>query len=361
MLKSTKSFIAGGSKYILYNEMNKNRWGEKMVSSKDVAKYAGVSQTTVSRVLNTPERVKKETLDKIIKAIEEMNYIPDANARSLVQKRTKTIALLSGPLHNPFFVDTTTAIVNYATNHGYKVNVQFVKDENLNEAYENAIATKVDGIILSCILYDDPIFERLKEINIPFITYNRKHKKNVQFVEIDNFQAGYLSAKYLIEQNHTRLAWVGGPLNMSTFKYRFEGFLKACKEFEIEISEECIIQTDTEQRSCFEALEKLMNLKNKPTAISTGSDSIALNIIDYSTKIGISIPETLSIIGIDNVELSQYGRIQLTTVGSVSERNLGLLAIKELFLLMSEKEKSCKSVTESVKVIPRSTTRKIKR
>lgn len=331
--------------------------GEKMVSSKDVAKYAGVSQTTVSRVLNTPERVKKPTLDKVLKAIEELNYIPDANARSLVQQRTKTIALLSGPLHNPFFVDTTTAIVNYATDHGYKVNVQFVNDKNLNEAYATAIATKVDGIILSCILYDDPIFDRLKEMNIPFITYNRKHKKNEQFVEIDNFEAGYLSAKHLIDQKHTQLAWVGGPLEVSTFKYRYEGFLKACNDYEIQLPQEYIIQTDTSKKCCFEALEKLMALENKPTAISTGSDSIALNILDYATKLGIAVPETLSIVGIDNVELSQYGSIQLTTVGSISERNLGLLAIEELIKLIENKKKSCNSITESVKVFPRSTTK----
>lgn len=334
--------------------------GEQMVSSKDVAKYAGVSQTTVSRVLNTPERVKKPTLDKVLKAIEALNYIPDANARSLVQQRTKTIALLSGPLHNPFFVDTTTAIVNYATDHGYKVNVQFVNDKNLNEAYATAIATKVDGIILSCILYDDPIFDRLKEMNIPFITYNRKHKKNEQFVEIDNVEAGYLSAKHLIEQKHTQLAWIGGPLSVSTFKYRYEGFLKACKDYGIELPEEYIIQTDTSKKSCFEALEQLMALKNKPTAISTGSDSIALNSLDYATKLEIAVPESLSIVGIDNVELSQHGSIQLTTVGSISERNLGLLAIEELIKLIENKKKSCNNITESVKVFSRSTTQKIK-
>lgn len=331
-----------------------------MVSSKDVAKFAGVSQTTVSRVLNTPERVKKPTLEKVLKAIEELNYIPDANARSLVQQKTKTIALLSGPLHNPFFVDTTTAIVNYATNLGYKVNVQFVNDENLTEAYATAIGSKVDGVILSCILYDDPIFDRLKEMNIPFITYNRKHKKNEQFVEIDNFQAGYLSAKHLIEQQHKKIAWIGGPLKVSTFKYRYEGFLKACEDHGMELSEAYVIQTDTSKKHCSEALETLLALPITPTAISTGSDSIALNILDHASKLQISVPEQLSIIGIDNVDLSQHGRIQLSTVGSVSERNLGLLAIEELIKLIENKKKSCNSVTESVKVFSRSTTQIIK-
>ena len=332
-----------------------------MVSSKDVAKLAGVSQTTVSRVLNTPELVKKPTLEKVLKAIEELNYIPDANERSLVQQKTKTIALLSGPLHNPFFVDTTTAIVNYATEKGYKVNVQFVNDENLPEAYAAAIGTKVDGIILSCMLYDDPIFDRLQEMNIPFITYNRKHRNNEQFVEIDNFEAGYLSAKHVIEQHHTRLGWVGGPLTVSTFKHRYEGFLKACHDHHIELDEACILQTDTSKKACEDALTVLLGQEDQPTAICAGTDSIALNILDYATKIGVAIPDDLSIVGIDNVELSQHGRVQLTTVGSISEHNLGLLAIEQLIELIENRKKSCNSITESFKVFSRSTTNKIKR
>jgi DNA-binding LacI/PurR family transcriptional regulator len=332
-----------------------------MVSSKDVAKYAGVSQTTVSRVLNTPELVKKPTLEKVLKAIKELNYVPDANARSLVQQKTKTIALLSGPLHNPFFVDTTTAIVNYATEKGYKVNVQFVNDENLTEAYATAIGTKVDGIILSCILYDDPIFDRLQEMNIPFITYNRKHRKNEQFVEIDNFHAGYLSAKHVIEQQHTKLGWIGGPLTVSTFKHRYEGFLKACEDYQVELADASILQTDTSKEGCEAALDVLLELEEQPTAICTGSDSIALNVLDYATKMGVAVPDDMSIVGIDNVELSQHGRVQLTTVGSISEHNLGLLAIERLIELIENKKKSCISVTESVKVFSRSTTKRIKR
>ena len=96
------------------------------VSSKDIAKYAGVSQTTVSRVLNTPNLVKEKTYKKVMVAIDKLNYIPDGNARSLVQNKTGRIALISGPLSNPFFADATTSIVNYANKHGFKINVHFV-------------------------------------------------------------------------------------------------------------------------------------------------------------------------------------------------------------------------------------------
>lgn len=330
-----------------------------LVSSKDVAKHAGVSQTTVSRVLNTPELVKKPTIDKVMKAIQELNYIPNAHARSLVQNKTYTIALLSGPLHNPFFVDTTTAIVNYANSKGYRVNVQFVNDKKLTEAYATAFEQKVDGIILSCILIDDPIFEKLEKMDIPFITYNRKHKNNSQFVEIDNFEAGYLSAKHLIELGHTNIAWVGGPLTMSTFNNRYHGFLKAIKEYQHSVSAEYIIHTDTSKMDVSRAFQKLIHSKNRPTGICAGSDSLALYLMDDAIYANLSVPEDISIIGIDNVDISQHASIQLTTVGSISKENLGFLAINKLIELIENKKNSCVKITESVKIYTRKTTRRI--
>ncbi len=330
-----------------------------MVSSKDVAKYAGVSQTTVSRVLNTPELVKKPTLDKVMNAIQELNYIPNAHARSLVQNKTGTIVLLSGPLHNPFFVDTTTAIVNYANEMGYRVNVQFVNDKKLSEAYATAIEHKVDGIILSCILIEDPFFEQLKRMNIPFITYNRKHKNNEHFVEIDNFEAGYLAAQHVINLGHKRIAWVGGPLTVSTFNNRYLGFLQAMRDASIDIAEAYIFNTDTSKLDISRAFQTLMAHQHPPTAICTGADSLALNLLDDAMRNNFVVPKDLSIIGIDNVDLSRHGAIQLTTVGSISEQNLGFMAIEKLIEMIENKKNSCVKITESVKVFDRSTTRKI--
>ncbi|MGN4126907.1 LacI family DNA-binding transcriptional regulator [Lysinibacillus sphaericus] len=330
-----------------------------MVSSKDVAKYAGVSQTTVSRVLNTPELVKKPTLDKVMNAIQELNYIPNAHARSLVQNKTGTIVLLSGPLHNPFFVDTTTAIVNYANEMGYRINVQFVNDKKLSEAYATAIEHKVDGIILSCILIEDPFFEQLKRMNIPFITYNRKHKNNEHFVEIDNFEAGYLAAQHVINLGHKRIAWVGGPLTVSTFNNRYLGFLQAMRDASIDIAEAYIFNTDTSKLDISRAFQTLMVHQHPPTAICTGADSLALNLLDDAMRNNFVVPKDLSIIGIDNVDLSRHGAIQLTTVGSISEQNLGFMAIEKLIEMIENKKNSCVKITESVKVFDRSTTRKI--
>lgn len=329
-----------------------------MVSSKDVAKYAGVSQTTVSRVINTPDLVKAPTYKKVMAAIDKLNYIPDGNARSLVQKKTDTIALISGPLYNPFFVETTTSIVNYANENGFKINVHFSNDENLEDIYNAIFENKVDGIILSSILLEDPIFTKLEKSGIPFITYNRKHTSNRNFVEMDNEQAGFLAADHLISLNHEKICWVGGPLEMSTFRGRYDGFLKAFQNNNESVNPEQIFITDTSKNELYETFLKLQKLSEKPTAVFAATDAIAIQMMDYYITAGYRVPEDVSIIGIDNVEISQHASINLTTVGISSSIGLGQLAIEKLIGMIQQKNKSCIQITKPVRLFERKTTMK---
>lgn len=331
------------------------KWVVVLVSSKDVAKYAGVSQTTVSRVLNTPELVKQKTIDKVRKAIDELNYVPNDIARSLVQKKTEAITLISGPLHNPFFVDTTTAIVNYVNAQGYKVNVYFGTEDNLEIIYNAVLETKVDAIILSSILYEDPLFYKLEKLGVPFITFNRKHKENQYFVEIDNVEAGSLAAQHLLDLGHRDLCWIGGPQSMSTFFGRYEGFKNAIEKSGLSFKSIPTFFTDTSKESIRNVFDEIVHLENRPTAICAATDAIALEVMNLSLQYGYHIPEDFSIVGIDNVELSKHYSINLSTVGIKSNENLGLIAIKKLFEILQIK-KACIQQTESVKLFPRKTT-----
>lgn len=329
-----------------------------MVSSKDVAKYAGVSQTTVSRVLNTPELVKENTYKKVMAAIEALQYIPDGNARSLVQRKTGTIALISEQLSNPFFVDTTASIVNYANENGFKTNVHFVDNNNLEETYSAIFENRVDGIILSSILLEDPFFQKLEKLNIPFITYNRKHKSEQYFVEMDNEAAGFLATNHLLELGHEKIYWIGGPLTMSTFKGRYEGYTKALKEKEIVYDPSSIFMTNPNREELYKVFLKLEALPNKPKAICAATDAIALTLMDFYATAGYRIPEDVSIIGIDNVELSRHACINLTTIGLSSTVGLGHLAIENLIEMIHKKNKSCIQITKSVRLFERKTTMK---
>lgn len=311
-----------------------------MVSSRDVAKRAGVSQATVSRVLNKPETVARDKFDKVMKAMKELNYRPNSIARSLVSKRTKAIALISGPLHNPFFVETTTSIVNYANDKGYKTMVFFEDNSLDNEAlYEAVFSVKVDGIILSSIYLEDPIYQELLSSGIPFVMYNRKHNIGGNYVEIDNIIAGEMATKHLIEYGHKKIAYLGGPLNASTFYGRYSSFSKEMKKHNL-FDEKMIYETDTTEESVKEAVLRIMGSKNKPTAILAATDSMAIFAINILNELGYSIPNDISIVGIDNVKLSSHKSFELTTVGYDSVNNIGSIAIEYLLDLIEDESGS---------------------
>lgn len=326
-----------------------------MVSSKDVAKHAGVSQTTVSRVLNTPELVKKSTLEKVMKSIEKLGYVPNDIARSLVQNKTGVVTLVSGPLHNPFFVDTTTAIVNYANKNGYKINVYFGTEDNLNTIYTSVLETRTDAIILSSILYDDPLYEKLEKLKVPFIMFNRKHKNNNYYVEIDNEQAGRLVAEHINSLGHKKLCWIGGPQTMSTFYGRQKGFYESLKNLGYDVNSIPVYNTDTTKSEIRSAFEQILSLEFRPSAICAATDAIAIEILNICLEYGFRVPEDFNIIGIDNVEQSKHRAINLTTIGIEKEKNLGQLAVMELFKILNN-ENACIRRTESVKLFLRNTT-----
>ncbi len=331
-----------------------------MVSSKEVAKHAGVSQSTVSRVMNDPSKVSKVARESVLRAIEELNYRPNSVARSLVNKKTKSIALISGPLHNPFFVETTTSIINFAKEYGYHTNVHFENFGDNMSLYKDVLSHKFDGLILSSIFYDDPIFEELKKLDVPFVMFNRKHQSGGHYVEIDNLAAGKLAAEHLLKLGHRDIAWIGGDLRTTTFHGRYKGFLDEITEQGIRLPEHFIQVNDTTQKEVHRAIESMLASKKRPTAIFAATDSIAIFILDYLLEKGYSVPDDISVIGMDNINWSSHHSFQLTTVGHDGPKNLGQLAIEHLMDLMNSKEKQEKiNITVQPKVFVRKTTKEL--
>lgn len=338
-----------------------------MPSSKDVAKKAGVSQTTVSRVLNNSSAVAEGTRQKVLQAIEALGYIPDANARGLVSQKTYTISLISGPLHNAFFVDSTTDIIKYANQVGYKVNVHF-SDGNIDGIYDMALSHKVDGLIFSCMLWEDPIVYRLQKLKFPFISFNRRHRFVGNYVEIDNFEAGRMAVRHLMEQGHRDILWIGGSMTMSTFRNRYAGFkyeteLAATMPGYEHLKIKAVNYKETDQPDLEVMMQSLMNNRAVPTAICAATDSLALEMINCLIHLGFSVPQDVSIIGIDNVRVSASPLVQLTTVGVADQSQLGDIAIRQLIRMIEYQDKQQDvediRITKPVALFERRTTRPI--
>lgn len=304
-----------------------------MVSTTDVAKHAGVSQTTVSRVLNKPDQVKKETYDKVMAAVNELNYSTDVKEEvETTIIKTKTISLIAGSVDDPIFIGAAPSIINYAKEHGYRVNVHFVSEEDPMDAYNTLLASRADGLIVASVLVNDNIHEKLINSNIPFVLLNSNFKNSHYSIGLNNEEAGYMAANHLLAAEHQEIAWVGGELDNPTYKERFTGFIHALQEAGSKIRKKRLVITDTDKTSLYEAFNNLQELKKKPTAIVAATDEIAIQLMDFYKEAGYQIPKDISIIGIGNSEIGQHSVLSLTSVGSTdSLANLGQETIKRLF------------------------------
>ncbi|PGZ91802.1 LacI family transcriptional regulator [Bacillus sp. AFS029533] len=320
-----------------------------LVSSHDVARLAGVSQATVSRVLNGSKNIRQSTVEKVERAIKELNYHPNLNARNLVKKKTNMIALITGHTHDPFYEESTRGIVSIAAKKGYNVLVFFNKIDNDNMLYNQVLSAPVDGIIMSSILMNDSIFPVLESLEgKPYVTFNRKHSCGTNYFEIDNVKAGELITNHMIELGHKNLAYIGGPLQASTFHGRLEGFKKEANRQKIAVRDDWIKTTDTTIESIVQACKELFSGIEFPTAIVAATDAIALICLDFLLNKGFKIPEDISIGAIDNIEFSAHASIQLTTVGTHLSQSLGNLAMEHLINLIENKNKQLNSVTTTI-------------
>ena len=286
----------------------------------DVAKKAGVSNSTVSKVLNNTPYVSEKAKDSVLKAMVELDYIPNSIARNLVKNRnTPIIGLIVSDILNPFYpefvrgVEDTARIKNYSMvlcNTDYDLR----KEEN----YINfLLQIRASGIIFASTRIHDSIIYELKKLKYPFILLGRIHPIiETDFVEVDNELGATIAVKYLISKGHKKIAHITGPLDTSPALARLNGYKNALKENGIEYDEDLVMKGDFRESSGYESAKKLLiiNRKKRPTAIFAANDLSAMGAMEAIYSLGLKVPDNISIIGFDNIHISSYPSINLTTI-----------------------------------------------
>jgi LacI family transcriptional regulator len=310
------------------------------MSSKDVAKIAGVSQATVSRVMNMPEKVKPKTRDKVLQAMEQINYYPDSIARSMKNRRTFNIGLIIGGLSNPFFAETAEIIIKTARKHNCHVTL-CVTDENpfkMDESINLLISKRVDGVIIGSVGMDDPVY-RLKNHNIPYVLYNRrKNQEDADYVIQDNLKGGFEAVSHLITLGHTKIGILHGPIAFDTVEERTKGYFEALSKNNLVTYDHFIHEIDfsDSENKVHQAMEVMFNEGVKPTAIFTTADFLALDAIEYLMEHNYRIPEDIALVGFDNTKISGHSLIGLSTVGQQAGE-MARLAVERLMIRIDYK------------------------
>jgi LacI family transcriptional regulator len=311
------------------------------INAYDVAKKAGVSQSTVSRVLNNYPHIKEETKKKVLSAIKELNFTRDEIARSLAEKKTRTIGLIIGDITNPFYAETSSIIMKRANDQNYNVIISYTdyQNDNLDQAIQTLIGKRVDGIIIGSIDRTNKRIKELYESGFPIILYNSPvdDHKHANYVVLNNEKGAFLATEHLIQLGHEKIAFVSGPDRFLNLYHRHIGYVNALKKYNIPYYESLVYKGELSFQEIITFVITLLFTHNRPTAIFAGSDQIALTIMDAAAKQGLKIPEDLSIIGYDNIHFSANQLISLTTV-SQNMVTMASLALENLLLLIEGKE-----------------------
>lgn len=304
------------------------------VTIKDVAKKAGVSIASVSRVINDSKPVAPETKEKILRVIEETGYKPNAMARGLKKNESGLIGLITPDMENGTFAELVKGIESVIEKNSMNLIVSNSKGEIERELKELHIfkEQQLDGIIFSGVKFTKKHKEYFDRYKVPTVVVSQKFPgSGLPYVDINNYEAAYQAVKYLITNNHSKIALIHGPLyDKSAGEERYNGYFKALNEAGIEINDDYIKEGNFTIKSGYQAMEEILKENDKlPTAVFAASDRMAIGILDCCLDNGISVPEDISIIGFDDIELATVVRPKLTTV-NVDHSEIGKKAVEIL-------------------------------
>ncbi|MCC5909168.1 MAG: LacI family DNA-binding transcriptional regulator [Clostridiaceae bacterium] len=321
---------------------------------KDVAKKAGVSISTVSRVVNNSKAVRPKTEEKVLKAIEELGYKPNAIARSLKIKNTKTIGIMVPDISNQFFPEVVRGVEDVANMYEYNI---FLCNTDLDQEkeiqYFDVLEEKqVDGIIFMGNIISEELEKRFKICDIPIVLIGADYGE-MPSVTTDNVQASKDVVNYLLNKGHKRIGMITGKEKDPVVgQARKQGYVEALEASGVDYNEELVAEGGYRFKSGYEGAKKLLDIKEKPTAIFVASDEMAIGAMRAALERGIAIPEELAIVGFDNIHMAGKVYPALSTIGQPMYE-MGAIGMRVLTKILHDETLDSKKVVLSYSFIER--------
>lgn len=286
-----------------------------MVTSWDIAREAGVSQTTVSRVLNGDPRVAKQTRKRVAAVIDRLGYTPNAIARGLVTSRTNLVGVVVSDIMNPFYPELLEAIAGQLSEHGLKMVFSNAGAQPEDVYTRLLVEQRVDGIIFAAALLDSAAVRRLAQRRFPMVLANR-YVDGVEcdVVTGDNHGGARTAAEHLLELGHRRIGVLVGHPRSSTSRDRLAGFEAAIEEAGVELDSALLRPGRYDYEAAYAETLRLLELDLPPTAVFCLNDVMAFAALNAARRARVAVPAELSVIGFDDVRMSSWEAFGLTTV-----------------------------------------------
>jgi len=306
---------------------------------KDVAKKAGVSVTTVSRVLNGEKYVKDDLKARVKQAIDELGYAPSHIARSLVRKKTNLIGVIVPDLTSSFYSTILSSIEETASINDYNLLVcNIIEDTDKELKYLNVFKEmRVDGIIIMHEKLSDEIRSFINKLDIPVI-FSSVRPIDQKFVSviIDDYEAAYDATRYLIELGHERIAFIGGDMrDVTSGQNRYVGYRNALTDQRVKIVYDYIRFGDYKTQSGYHLMKELLACEPRPTSVFAVSDDMAVGAINCIHDQGLKVPDDISVIGFDGSQLTELVRPRLSSMEQPIQE-MGKITVNTLIELISE-------------------------
>lgn len=306
----------------------------KKVTIRDVAREANVSISTVSNALNDVDVLHPDTKAHILKVAERLNYIPNLHGKNLKSRTTKVLGLFLRSIKGPYYGTLIDSIANECDKREYDLSVFITKNEKAT--INNILGRKVDGAIILNEWITDNNLKLLERARIPLVFLDReKVGKNMSSVVFSSYKGGEMVARHLIELGHKKIGYIHGVEDLYDDKERFKGFKDVLDEKGIPFDEDYRLHGYFEEGRAFNAVKQFINSgKTLPDAFFAANDLSAIGCIKALNSVGYSVPEHITVVGFDDIEISQYFNQGLTTVRNPIEKQ-GVLAVDRLLDLIN--------------------------
>ena len=306
----------------------------------DVAQKAGVSRTTVSHVINETRFVEGETRQRVLQAIAELDYFPNAAARSLTTKRTGTIGVVISDAANLFFGEVLLGVEDVLQPKNYGLIVCNTDEILEREAHylDLLLSQRVEGIIAAATSQRWTALVKAEVQHTPIVSVDRTFQgSEVPFVGVRNRHGAYLGTKYLIDRGHRKIGIIAGFQRLSTMRERLAGFRRALDEQGILLPEEWVVTSSL--KAGREATHQILALPERPTALFINNNQLSVGVLLAVKELGLRCPEDIALVGFDDHPWAVISDPPLTVVRQPT-RELGQIAARMLLTLINEEQLS---------------------
>ncbi len=321
----------------------------KRPTIKQVASLAGVSTQTVSRVMNNRPDVSPETRERVQKVIEELGYQPSALARSLIQRRSYTLGVVTAGLKYIGPSRTLSGITTAAEEFGYALLLKELPRFNANNVFpllQEFLSRHADGVIWAVPEVGDNrewLDTTLIDFEIPIVFLTMQPRPNIPVVSIDNHMGGRMATQHLLEQGYRHIGHISGPLDWWESRQRLAGWKDTLREAGLEVDDSCWVEGNWSSSSGAQGIRALVARYPQMDAVFAANDQMALGVLQYACSQGLRVPEDLGLVGFDNIPESEYFWPPLTTVHS-EQYSVGKMAVVEMVKIIEAGRRELEAV-----------------